>query len=179
MTNSIKNQEGVSGILTEFMNQIALVVNRLLKSEEIDVALYDQDEKDRQNTVLYGINDEATGMVETETKSPIIINKQCLQCSGNASYVRKAFKIACLQYTASKVKYNGEQQTRTDLLNQRYKVVKRGPRLDTEKLQKQLWNVLNSEHVTMDQLSNSAKNTQLNVTLPKVAGNNQTHTFGL
>ena len=78
MTNSIKIQEGVSGILSEFMNQVALVVNRLLKSEEIDVALYDQDEKDRQNTVLYGINDEATGMIETETKSPIIINKQCL-----------------------------------------------------------------------------------------------------
>ena len=79
-------------------------MNQLLTAEDIDIHLYAQDDLDRQQTVLYGINEEA-GHYDIQAKTPIQVNNNCLQCSGNASYIKKAFKIACLTYASTKVHY--------------------------------------------------------------------------
>lgn len=49
---------------------MAHLVNLLRKAESIDIVLYGQDDKDRQQTVLYGINEEA-GSGDVKAKSPI------------------------------------------------------------------------------------------------------------
>ena len=58
-------------------------------------------------TVLYGINEEV-GKSDIKTETPIQVNNSCLQCSGNAMFIKKAFKMACLSYGSSKVKYQNE-----------------------------------------------------------------------
>ena len=55
---------------------------------------------------MYGINEEA-GSFEMQAKTPITVNNHCLQCSGNATYIKKAFKMACLTYASTKVRYEG------------------------------------------------------------------------
>ena len=57
-------------LLKAFSVQIATLVNHLRTAEEIDMCLYAQDEKDRQMTVLYGINEEA-GKGDVKAETPI------------------------------------------------------------------------------------------------------------
>ena len=67
---------------------------------------------------MYGLNEEA-GNNEIKAKTPITVNNNCLQCSGNAPYIKKAFKIACLTYGSTKVNYKKKEHTRQDLLSVR------------------------------------------------------------
>lgn len=105
-----------------------------MTGQEIDVSLYVQDEMDRQHTVLYGINEEAGKYEGTHSKSTIRVNQHCLNCSGNANYIRKAFKIACLQYQPSKVRYNDEDYSRESLFNMRYALFQGYEQIHIDKL---------------------------------------------
>ena len=98
----INKNNNVLEVIHSFLIDVANRVNHLLTAEEIDISLYTQDEIDRQQTVLYGINEEM-GKRKSEIKSdpPVQVNNHCLQCSGNASYIKKAFKMACLTYASS------------------------------------------------------------------------------
>lgn len=106
-------------LLHSFVIDVAESVGRLVRAEEIDISMVDQDQIDRINTVLYGVN-ESRG---DGAKSPLTINNNCIQCSGNASYIRKAFKMACLSYSSSAVKFQGEDYTREELLAKRQALV--------------------------------------------------------
>ena len=64
------NAENQIELLKAFSVTIATQVNHLRKAEEIDICLYAQDEKDRQLTVMYGINEEA-GKGEVKSEAPI------------------------------------------------------------------------------------------------------------
>ena len=68
--------------------------------------------------MLYGLNEEA-GKGEVKTDTPIKVNHNCLQCSGNAMFIRKAFKMACLSYGSSKVNFENRNYKRTELLELR------------------------------------------------------------
>jgi hypothetical protein len=101
-------------------------------SEMISESLYLQDEFDRASTLLYGINDEFGTPRGMSSPSPIKINNNCLQCSGNAQYVKKAFKIACLTYKTSKVDYLGQKYDRNDLHAIRSEVLQKIGQLVTQ-----------------------------------------------
>ena len=66
-------------------------------------------------TVLYGMNEEA-GKGVNKLETPIQVNNNCLQCSGNAMYIKKAFKMACLSYGSTKVHFDHRMYDRTELL---------------------------------------------------------------
>ena len=102
-------------LLKGFSVQIATLVNNLRAAEEMEMCLYAQDEKDRQMTKLYGINEEA-GSGDVKAATPIQVNNNCLQCSGNAMFIKKAFKLACLSYGSTKVTYNNQKYDREELL---------------------------------------------------------------
>ena len=52
------------------------------------------------------------GSSEPKAQTPLTVNNNCLTCSGNTPYIKKAFKMACLQYASSKVKFNNQEFTR-------------------------------------------------------------------
>ena len=108
----------IIAVLHSFSAEVAQRVNRLLTAEEIDIRLYEQDDKDRRQTVLYGINEEM-GNNDVKAETPIQVNNNCLQCSGNASFIKKAFKLACLSYASSRVKYQNQEWSREELLSRR------------------------------------------------------------
>ena len=112
----------IQGLVYSFIVEIANRVNHLLTAEEIDIRLYAQDDIDRQQTVLYGINEEA-GKLNVKSNSNIHVNNNCLQCSGNASFIKKAFKLACLTYQTSKVQYQNQEYSREELLFKRQLVI--------------------------------------------------------
>ena len=63
------------------------------------------------------------------------MNNNCLQCSGNASFIKKAFKLACLSYQSSKVRYQNADYTREELLFKRQLAVDTTHALSVEGLQ--------------------------------------------
>merc|ERR1719265_2577563 len=57
---------------------------------------------------------------------PIVsVDTRCLSCSGQAPLVMAAFKMACLQYTPSKVEYQAQAYDRHDLLQHRQTLLRR------------------------------------------------------
>ena len=79
-----------------------------------------QDEKDRQATYLYGINEE---MGASGPKPAVKVNNQCMMCSGSAAYIKKAFKMACIGYASSEVRYNDREWKRVDLMKRQADLV--------------------------------------------------------
>lgn len=122
-------------IVRSFITDIATRVNHLLTAEEIDIRLYAQDDVDRQMTTLYGINEEM-GSNDLKSQSVIQVNKNCMQCSGNASFIKKAFKLACLSYQSSKVTFQNQEFTREELLFKRQKALDSASHLSIEGLHK-------------------------------------------
>ena len=123
----------------QFIIDVANRVNSLLIAEEIDIRLYAQDDIDRQQTTLYGINEEM-GNLDVKSQSVIHVNNNCMQCSGNASFIKKAFKMACLSYQSSKVKYQDQEYSREELLFKRQLAIDTTSPLSVESLKTQIAN---------------------------------------
>lgn len=96
-------------------NAIYEAVVLMQKFQAINEAMQVQDEEDRKQTRLYGINEEFMTMHEQKSKTTLKINQNCISCSGNAQYIKKAFKLACLNYNESKVQYLQSEYAREDL----------------------------------------------------------------
>ena len=98
-------------------------INLLRDAEEINLALYNQDELDRAQTQLYGFNEEFCNSHRNTAESPVTINKNCIQCSGNAQFIKKAFKMACLNYNSSQVTHKNVSYARPALFKKRQEIL--------------------------------------------------------
>jgi len=74
------------------------------------------------------------GKLDVKAKSPIQVNNHCISCSGNASYIKKAFKLACLTYSSSKVRYQNQDRRRDDLYRERQEIFRETTKLKVEEL---------------------------------------------
>lgn len=104
-----KQLAGITGVL-DSLTSLAQNHNETLS---IAMQMGAQDEADRQSVALYGYKSSGLSSEECRTKgfqekSLFTLNKQCLTCSGQASVVLNAFKIACLSYNAKPFTYEGQ-----------------------------------------------------------------------
>ena len=53
----------------------------------------------------------------------VSINKNCINCSGDSGFVMSAFKMACLKYNSSSVKYGIRSYPRVELMNIRQQLL--------------------------------------------------------
>ena len=83
--------------------------------------------------MLYGVNEEMGGN-EVKAPTPIQVNNNCLQCSGNASFIKKAFKLACLTYASTKVTWSNDQYMREELLQMREEMLFETEVVDVDKM---------------------------------------------
>ena len=111
--------ENQYSILHERMDTINRSMENICEALRIINILYKQDESDRESIALMGYK-------ETKNKSGkavISIEKQCLSCTGQASVVLTAFKIACLAYSPSPVNYRDTIFTRKELIDIQAKIL--------------------------------------------------------
>ena len=104
-TMGLKSFEKRVDMVHVFFEQVFKAINILQEAVKIETVMAEQDELDRDQTVLYGLNEEMASK-DYERKSPIILNNQCANCGGNPKFIKKAFKMACLSYNSSSVNYN-------------------------------------------------------------------------
>merc|ERR1719191_1160453 len=126
------------------MEHLWAVLSMLLEGERVQNALELQDAVDRKRIALMGVKDDETSLVRTCQTSPqrprpevraksapgsakstgkqqvaqnqpvVKVDTRCLSCSGQAPLVMAAFKMACLQYTPSKVDYPSQSYDRSE-----------------------------------------------------------------
>ena len=92
-------------------DQAMEVVNIIQEEMALVVSLIVQDEDDRNSLALVGVQTRSNEMdVRPETrarKKYIDIDPQCLSCSSAPADVKKTFKVACLSYNPTPVKFKG------------------------------------------------------------------------
>jgi hypothetical protein len=79
--------------------------------------LLSQDEDDRQGLQLTGFKDEVKNALPSiDRKKNLAVNGECLSCSGNTKAIPSGFKMACLPYNPTPLKYRNSIYTRPQLL---------------------------------------------------------------
>jgi hypothetical protein len=101
---------------TATLGQFDFRLEKLREACEIDLSIYVQDMHDRHQTHLYGLTaDQGKELPQAKANQVIRLDKNCARCSGNATGVKKAFKMACLLYENSKVEHQGREFSREQL----------------------------------------------------------------
>jgi len=80
---------------------------------QILTAIVKQDEEDRQSLALVGQREgkkanELSPSPSGRDKPFIKLDPKCLACSGNPNELKQSFKVACLQYHPSDIKYRSK-----------------------------------------------------------------------
>ena len=105
-------------VVDEKISKITEVVNKNIESAKIIQSLMASDEDDRQGLQL-------TGYSETKPKSngylkpklSVTLKPECLSCTGQNPLIYSSFKMACLNYYPSDVKYNSKSYPRKFLID--------------------------------------------------------------
>lgn len=115
--------EGQYGAINERMDMINRSMDYITESIRIMNALSKQDEIDRESIALMGYKEGKEGKYGKISKPVVSIEKQCLSCTGQASVVLTAFKIACLAYSPSCVNFRDITFTRKDLIDIQHRIL--------------------------------------------------------
>ena len=94
------NVSELVGYLVEFCRAVHLILS--------------QEEEDRENLNLIGFSDNTS---KGNPKGYLSLKSECMSCSGNTTVVMTAFKMACINYNPSPVKYNLRSFSRKQLIS--------------------------------------------------------------
>ena len=103
--------------LEEEQSEVSKKLNSLMEISRINICLQKQDEIDRESISLMGYKETKPPSRGNLKKPVIAIDKMCQSCTGQASMVLSAFKMACLAYTPSQVPYASQSFTRKELID--------------------------------------------------------------
>lgn len=87
----------------------------VIENEKIIFELIAQDEVDRKNIQLLGYSENKNNK-NVKGKPVISFKPECLSCTGENPLVYSVFKMACLSYNPSDVKYNSRVYARSALI---------------------------------------------------------------
>ena len=99
--------------LKEELQSIKNFQDCLLESSKILFNLLKQDEKDRENLQLTGLGESKS---HSKVRPTLTLRPECLSCSGQASSVYSAFKLACINYLPSEVEHKSKLLPRKTLI---------------------------------------------------------------
>ena len=94
------NVSELVGYLVEFCRVVHLILS--------------QEEEDRENLNLIGFSDNTS---KGNPKGYLSLKSECMSCTGNSTVVMTAFKMACINYNPSPVRYNSRTFTRKQLIS--------------------------------------------------------------
>ncbi|OMJ77627.1 hypothetical protein SteCoe_22753 [Stentor coeruleus] len=92
-------------------------VSNVLEGEKIIYELIAQDEQDRRGIQLMGYSENHQKIKNTpRNRLTVSLKPECLSCTGENPLIYSAFKMACLNYNPSEVKYNFRLYPRKSLI---------------------------------------------------------------
>jgi len=100
-------------------------LDNVVQVSKITCKLLGQDEADKESISLIG--QKSTPLKSRPTtksgRAPVSLERSCLSCSGNSSSITSAFKMACLAYYPSPVKYLGKSYSRKEMIEIQCKIL--------------------------------------------------------
>jgi hypothetical protein len=106
----------------EFLS-ISRKINLLIELSKIGISLQQQDERDRDSISLMGYKETKIPGKASIKKPVVSIDKMCQSCTGQASIVLSAFKMACLAYAPSQVMYSKQFFSRKELIDMQKRII--------------------------------------------------------
>lgn len=107
--NFTKKYEVVNKNIENFSKTVTL----LIEFSKIVHALMQQDEVDRESIALFGVKDSKLSL---KGKTPVMIDKQCITCSGQPNFITNAFKLACLAYSPTSILFKDTVYERVEMI---------------------------------------------------------------
>lgn len=119
--------QGMQDLIDTFKNNQGKVLGTIQKFMymcDIQSSLNIQDEIDREWVSLFSALDDKTGFKATTPvtggvteKSQFTLNQDCMSCTGNMIKKLNLFKVACINYEANPVLYQGKLVDRRELIS--------------------------------------------------------------
>ena len=102
----MRETKALGGLLSEVV-EFSLIVHALL----------DQDEEDRKSIQLTGYREQVQDTPKARQRATVLgLDPKCLSCSGGHTGILAAFKIACMTYNPSSLRYRGTVYSRAQLI---------------------------------------------------------------
>lgn len=100
------------------MTNLCILISALIEFSKVLHQLLSQDEEDRQNIQLsgYGESNQKSSRPTTKGKMVVSLKPECVNCTGQNPILLTAFKMACLNYNPSNIKYRNHAYTRKHLI---------------------------------------------------------------
>ncbi|CAG9313257.1 unnamed protein product [Blepharisma stoltei] len=98
---------------------LSILLSALIEFSKVLHQLVFQDEEDREAIHLSGYSDSSQKPKTPSTKSRQIVSlkPECVSCTGQNPILLSAFKMACLNYSPSNIKYRNHSYSRKQLIS--------------------------------------------------------------
>jgi hypothetical protein len=106
-----EREKNIERVDLQFSNVSELLAN-IVEFCRVVHSILAQEEEDRENLSLIGISEN-----KQSNKGYLSLKTECMSCSGNNTVVMSAFKMACINYNPSPIKYSLKTFTRKQLIN--------------------------------------------------------------
>lgn len=106
-----EREKNIERVDQQFGNVSELLAN-IVEFCRVVHSILAQEEEDRENLNLIGISE-----TKQNNKGYLSLKTECMSCSGNNTVVMSAFKMACINYNPSPIKYSLKTFTRKQLIN--------------------------------------------------------------
>ena len=152
------------------LNEIVLA---MMENEKVIFELIAQDEEDRKNLQLMGYAEGKTKKIGS--KLSVSLKPECLSCTGENPLIYSAFKMACLSYNPSDLKYNSNLFTRKALIDKLGEMVYgKWSSDDFERIRSSLPNDYSSGRIKSHQRTRTTSKQFLDFTITKLMSEHAT-----
>ena len=108
-----EREKTIERVDKQFTN-VSELVSTLVEFCKIVHLILAQEEDDQENLNLIGFSDNSS---KSNPKGYLSLKTECMSCSGNNTVVMTAFKMACINYNPSPIKYSMRTFTRKQLIS--------------------------------------------------------------
>ena len=98
--------------LQQFTN-VSELVSQIVEFNKGIHLILSKEEEDRENLNLIGFSENSS---KSNPKSYLSLKPECITCSGNNTIITSAFKMACINYNPSPLKYNSSIISKKQLI---------------------------------------------------------------
>lgn len=109
----LKEKALVTDRIDKQFNNVSELVSNLVEFNKVMHIILAQEEEDREGLSLIGFTDNSSKSLQ---KQYLSLKPECMSCSGANTLVTSAFKMACINYNPSPVKYNMKVFTRKQII---------------------------------------------------------------
>ncbi|OMJ66946.1 hypothetical protein SteCoe_36034 [Stentor coeruleus] len=111
--NDLKDKEKATERFSLQFYNISELVSSLVEFCKVLHTILTQEEEDRENLSLLGFSETNAKLIP---KPYLSLKPECMSCSGSNTLVTSAFKMACINYNPSPVKYNLRSFSRKQII---------------------------------------------------------------